>query len=45
MINLIKSVIVKEQVKEYWADSSKNIIDKTILNSYVKDDLDIELME
>ena len=45
MINLVKSIIVKEQVKEYWADSSKSIIDRTILNSYVKGDLSIELME
>jgi hypothetical protein len=45
MINLVKSVIIKEQITEYWADSSKSIIDRTILNSYVKDNLSIELME
>jgi hypothetical protein len=45
MINLVKSVILEEQVKKYWDDSNLSIIDRTILNSYVKDDLDIELVE
>ena len=44
MVN-VKSVILKEQVKEYWADSSKSIIDRKVLNVYTKDEFDIELLE
>jgi hypothetical protein len=44
MVN-VKSVILKEQVKKYWADSSKSIIDRKILNEYVKGDFNIELIE
>jgi hypothetical protein len=45
MINLVKSTILKEQVKEYWDDSSKSVIEREILHSYIKDSFDIELME
>jgi hypothetical protein len=44
MVN-VKSVILKEQVKKYWADSSKSIVDRKILNEYVKGDFNIELIE
>jgi hypothetical protein len=45
MINLVKIVILEEQVKKYWADSSKSIIDQTVLYSYIKEGFNIELME
>ena len=45
MLNLIKSVILKEQVNKYWADSSKSTVDRKVLNVYVKGDFDIELIE
>ena len=44
MVN-VKSVILKEQVSKYWADSSKSTVDREILNVYVKGDFDIELIE
>jgi hypothetical protein len=44
MVN-VKSVILKEQVNKYWADSSKSIIDRKVLNVYTKDEFDIELLE
>jgi hypothetical protein len=44
MVN-VKSVILKEQVKKYWADSNRNIVDRKILNEYVKGDFNIELIE
>ena len=43
MVN-VKSVILKEQVSKYWADSSKSTVDREILNVYVKGDFDIELI-
>jgi hypothetical protein len=45
MTNLVKIVILEEQVKKYWADSSKSIIDQTVLYSYIKEGFNIELME
>jgi hypothetical protein len=44
MVN-VKSIILKEQVKKYWADSSKSIVDRKVLNVYVKGDFDVELIE
>jgi hypothetical protein len=41
----LKSVVLGEKIKEYWADSNRNIIDKKILNEYVKGDFNIELIE
>jgi hypothetical protein len=41
----LKSVVLEEKIKEYWADSNRNIIDKKILNEYVKGDFNIELIE
>ena len=41
----VKSIILDEITKEYWADSNRNIINKKILNEYIKGNFNIELME
>lgn len=44
MVN-IKSVILNQETKPYWADSSKSTIDSKILNLYIKGEFDVELIE
>jgi hypothetical protein len=45
MIKLIETKLLSEVEKEYWDDNSRHIIEKTVLNVYVKDKFKIELTE
>lgn len=41
----LNEVVLKEVVSEFWGDGSKNFIDKTILTTYSKSGMGVEVEE
>jgi len=44
-MKVIENIVLKENAKEFWYDSNRTIIDKKVLRKYIKDDIEIELVE